>query len=497
MEPGTPIRLVDGGPVERKPIDRNKFHWKPSKIRRGYDIADETTVIIPVKFEDGSLRAQALQATIDHLVWSGIRKDRILVSRIEGEWNKGAAINEVMTQVETEFLMQLDGDLLPDLGGFFAWLSEDKKRLKHPIMPWPHFVRLGLEDTKQALRKPLGISVSVINKQVQRGRGAGGFFVPTDQYIDEPMRDDMVGWAGEDLEFANRMKKAMKRQWLSFSIPALHHHHENDRKINTESLQNLAEEGVIKPNKEVVTTWGHQRVAIVAEGRSGGNLLQELLAQHPDLTMLEKEPLSPLKEVRRYGDPPEDNVEAWLRSKMQGSTNMHGVRVLVGQPAGPQKRKFLTQLIRRGWFIIRLTRENEFEMVVSRWLAKEEKNYIGEAYKTESTKIPKHFARRMVSRKRELDRAVDAVLVQAPKDRITHLTYEELAKDPVATAQRMARFLGLSVPFDPEITLKKQLRKPAEEVVTNHEDIKDVIERLNVTKFRVNQQAKQITREED
>jgi len=217
---------------------------------------------------------------------------------------------------------------------------------------------------------------------------------------------------------------------------------------------------------------------ILAEPRSGGNLLQTTLGSHPEIEMLRNEPFGEPHQAL-YGPPDQENPCAWICSKFQGSKPARGFRLLHCQPGeGEARSRFLNALAKENWLFIHLFRRNKFEQIVSHHAAERTGRWVLEPYMIEEPfPLAPEEAGYYIRYTKNLDFQTREFLasLRSPR-RYLSLTYEELTRDFDESIQVTCDFLGIPSHPNPVQFIQKQMRCAPDRLLTNAEMIRGLID---------------------
>lgn len=354
-------------------------------------LVEDTLIVIPSKVEKGSYREKALTRVLSHLEWSGFPLEQVeVVSPSGNDFCKGRLITEGAKKQNRPYLLQIDGDVLPDLGGFYQWLL-DTGHQDRPCQIHRGLYRMDKEETSWVCYSisKLRCRIDTDSPKMLSALCAGGFWIPRDLYLKNPVDDKFVGWGSEDVEFGRRI--ADIQPWEAFDKYSLHHWHEFDRKMK---LSNLKKSPHTTPHtRSECDRISRQKIVILGAGRCGSVLLERTLDLHPDIEAILDEPLS----GKSYHDPPlgkpASQLVTWILRQAKSDSNVVLFKLLNHQPS----RKFLRgplleELRKQGFIFLHLIRENTFEQVVSHFLAQTEQKYVTLPYESESVEMDIEWA---------------------------------------------------------------------------------------------------------
>ena len=143
---------------------------------------------------------------------------------------KSRMVNEGVKKVDTEFVFELDSDIVFNLTKFLLWAEFEIKRGARFLLPYKDFSYL---DTTQSLTLRKRGEVKFIPRQGQflDSPMAGSFLLRTEDYIRSGSIDERyVGWGWEDTEFCERVVKITGPPKV-FDQSGVHMEHGNDRKL--------------------------------------------------------------------------------------------------------------------------------------------------------------------------------------------------------------------------------------------------------------------------
>lgn len=216
---------------------------------------------------------------------------------------------------------------------------------------------------------------------------------------------------------------------------------------------------------------------ILAEPRSGSNLLQTTLAAHPEIEFLQNEPFGEPHQ-RKNGDPDLENPYDWVSSQFQRSNGIGGFRLLHCQPeTGEARENLLRSMTMQKWKFVHLYRQNKFAQMVSHWSAQRSGHYIHQPYELEPFEVNSAKLRGHLAYTAHVDQAVREFLGSIP-NRAQHvkLTYEALTGDLGGMVNQLCKFLRISPHPNPIPRIEKQMKCPPSEMLTNPTEVRAMVD---------------------
>lgn len=430
------------------------------------EILNDVTVVIPACFEIGTWREKAFWVTIEHLLWSGFDRKQIQVVSPTGDtFCKGELITRGISEDKRKYLLQVDADLLVNWGSFFRWLN--KRNYKdEPCLPFNGFLRMNREESSSIEIGAIDITLPLEQGKALRAKCAGGFWIPADLYLANPIDKIYTGWGCEDVEFGRRIEKI--RSWKVHDLWAAHHWHEYDRQMNLSNLEHSEYHRMQRKDWNRI----RQKLAILCPRRSGSNLLERSLDLHPDIEMFHGEPFGVTagsKDSKTARCP-----EAWVLNKVKTNANTFGFRLMDHDPKYISRNDVLEALKVRRWKFIRLYREDTFAQLASFWLAKKEKNWINLPYETKCCTMDPEWAKTHIELMKSYEQNTMKFLAGIPRDRWLRLRYEDMVDDFDRTIGAIQDFLGTKQ-VRLEQGMNKQMSRDPRRVIKNHLEIEKLI----------------------
>ena len=158
------------------------------------------TVIVPYRYTD-SYRHRACEWVLD---WWSNRGIATLVGECDGDWSKGAAVDSVRSQVETEGLIIADCDVV--ISRELLGISKAAVRGGAPwAMPHGRVIRLSRGESARIYRVG-DTALSSARDSRWAPPGGGVVILTTDAYdMVGGIDPRFVGWGGEDISFARAL----------------------------------------------------------------------------------------------------------------------------------------------------------------------------------------------------------------------------------------------------------------------------------------------------
>lgn len=454
--------------ISRKSSPEVEIDLEPKKIDpRHQGLIDQAAVVIPAMVVAGTYREKNLKKVINHLVWSGFSRDQIHTPspRKGDDFRKGSLITRATKKAGKKYLLQVDADIIHDWGGFFDWVAENQSA-DRPLLPFNGFLKSTRDQADATEVGEISIKGCFPRDRFLRARCAGGFWIPTDLYLENPIKDVFVGWGCEDIEFANRIAKIIG--WERSDAVALHLWHEYDRKMNLDNLDHST-----SCNREKAD-WNRirQRFVVLCPRRSGSNLLERSLDNHPDIEMFHGEPFGVTDPGGRSKNA--ENPAWWILRYIKTNANTFGFRLMDHDPKHHDRDWLLSNLLEHGWKFIRLHREDTFAQLASFWLAKEERNWINLPYETEICTMDPEWAKTHIDLMRAYEEQTMKFLIDIPRDSFFRLRYEDMANDFDGAMAAVQDFLGTRQ-VRLEQGMKKQMTRDPRRIIKNHLEIEKLI----------------------
>jgi len=440
-------------------------------------LVGETLVVIPSKVVSGSYREKALGRLLEHLEWSGFPRDQVEIVNPDGDdFCKGKLITEGANRQDKKYLFQIDGDVLPDLGGFYRWLLDTGNQDK-PCMPHRGIYRMDKEETSWVL---YSISeprcrINTRSPKILSALCAGGFWIPKDLYLENPVSEEFVGWGAEDVEFGRRIEEI--QQWERFDKFSLHHWHEFDRKMFKSNLEKSPHTS--SNSRNVCDRIARQKVVIMGGGgRTGSVLLERALDQHPDIEGILDEPFSKgYKDATHVHMPDAKDKVKWLLDQAESEANVVAFKLLDFHPVQQFARGFLLEeLKKQGFVFLHLRRRSLFEQLASHYLAQTEKKYVSLPYESEDVEMDLSWAERVIDKHVNSDAGTKVFLKRVPPHQKLEVFYEDLRDNFDGTIRDIQEWIGV-IPIDLKPTTERQMTRPPEEIITNSKEVNLLIQR--------------------
>ena len=215
---------------------------------------------------------------------------------------------------------------------------------------------------------------------------------------------------------------------------------------------------------------GHNRFdvfVILANARTGSNLLRSLLDSHPDIKAY-GEIFSLLKESST-----EDIWSSHVESKKSKKIKWVGFKLFYNHPRDSSSPK-IWDLIKanNSIKIIHLTREDILKMIVSKEVALKTKKYVqfDEKENTKTVSIsPDKFLRKMDKFEKTKSKAEAAFT----NHQTIHISYEDLVLNQEQTLQSVLSFLGANPLQKLSSAHKKQNPRHVRQIVDNYDELKE------------------------
>ena len=380
-----------------------------------------------------------------------------------------------------EWLLQLDADILFPL----ETLSGDMHKIPadcNVVIPWRHWVRLTKAETslvqdfpshERELRR-------VVVSRIKGSIGTGGLMLRR-KILREGFRWDesYLNWGWEDTDAANRAVrwKGNKIEVYRGSAVGVHLWHENDRVIQIENGEKLFGGTVSPAQQSGVLLEAKTKFLLVAQGRSGGNLLGRSLSEHPEVFSNNGEPF-----IHETFQPPiistADAIKEWtMLQALRSDKPVVGLRTQCHMESTSfafTVEDYVRWAAHSGFLFIHLVRRDHAAAAISHILARLTRQWVGQPYPTEPVTVdPEEFSSYYTSfRSLQAEwipklEAAGALLVY----------YEDLIQNWDTTIAGILDHLGVKIMQLPQ-AIEKQTTKPHIEYVENKQEILDLISRL-------------------
>lgn len=380
-----------------------------------------------------------------------------------------------------EWLLQLDADILFPL----ETLSGEMYKIPadcNVVVPWRHWVRLTRAETSLVQDFPNHERElrQVTPSRIKGSIGTGGLMLRR-KILKEGFRWDesYLNWGWEDTDAADRAVKwkGNKTEAHRGSAVGVHLWHENDRVIQMENGEKLFGGTVSLAQQSGVLLEAKTKFLLVAQGRSGGNLLGRSLSEHPEVFSNNGEPFihatfqpsisssdAAMKEWTMLQALRSDKPVVGLRTQCHMESTSFAFTI----------EDYVRWAVHSGFLFIHLVRRDHAAAAISHTLARLTSNWIGQPYPTEPVTVdPAEFSsyyrsiRSLQAKWIPKLEAAGALLVY----------YEDLVQNWDATVEGILDHLGVKTMRLPQV-IEKQTTKPHIEYVENKQEILDLISRL-------------------